>query len=62
MSNNVGLMDGIVFLAGAAISVGLLWLLRPMLQRHALAHPNCPLVAQRTDTAGRRLRGRSARP
>jgi UDP-N-acetylmuramyl pentapeptide phosphotransferase/UDP-N-acetylglucosamine-1-phosphate transferase len=40
MSNSGALMDGFVFLAGATISVGLLWLLRPMLQRHALAHPN----------------------
>ena len=46
MSGNGALMDWwlkfgwIIFLAAAAVSYGLLVLLRPLLQRHALAHPN----------------------
>ncbi|MGH6683528.1 MAG: glycosyl transferase [Pseudolabrys sp.] len=46
MSNSGTLMDWwiefgwIIFVAGAAVSFGLLLILRPILQRHALAHPN----------------------
>ena len=38
--NGFGAAGWIVFIAAAAVSFGLLWLLLPMLRRHALAHPN----------------------
>ena len=40
MSGSGAFVDWIIFLAAAAVSFGLVLLLRPMLQRHALAHPN----------------------
>ncbi len=38
-ASGLGLL-ALLFLAGAALSYGLLRLLRPLLQRHAVAHPN----------------------
>ncbi|MGH6664744.1 MAG: glycosyl transferase [Pseudolabrys sp.] len=40
MSNDGALMDFIVFFVAVGLSFGLIALLRPMLQRHALAEPN----------------------
>lgn len=36
----IGAYSLFAFIAAAALCYGLLWLLRPILQRHALAHPN----------------------
>jgi UDP-N-acetylmuramyl pentapeptide phosphotransferase/UDP-N-acetylglucosamine-1-phosphate transferase len=40
MSNGSIIVNWVIFLAAAAASFGLVLLLRPLLQRHALAHPN----------------------